>query len=239
MHCESSAMSWMSPNMQMETNTGGGIGKLFGRAITGESFVRCTYTARGNGMISFAATKPGQILPVQITPQRPIVAQKSAFLAMESGVDMDIFLQKKLGAGFFGGEGFIMQRFSGQGLAFLEIGGSLVEYDLGPGQVIMVDTGYLAANGPDLLHRYPDGQGREKRAVRRRGLVQPPASPARATSGCRPCRPRPWPAPSSPSCPSTAADGRRRPEVIRAPAAVFPAAGVLFPGKCLSSGGGR
>ena len=145
MHCESSAMSWMSPNMQMETNTGGGIGKLFGRAITGESLFRCTYTARGNGMISFAATKPGQILPVQITPQRPIVAQKSAFLAMESGVDMDIFFQKKLGAGFFGGEGFIMQRFSGQGLAFLEIGGSLVEYDLGPGQVIMVDTGYLAA----------------------------------------------------------------------------------------------
>ena len=99
MHCESSAMSWMSPNMQMETNTGGGIGKLFGRAITGESLFRCTYTARGNGMISFAATKPGQILPVQITPQRPIVAQKSAFLAMESGVDMDIFFQKKLGAG--------------------------------------------------------------------------------------------------------------------------------------------
>lgn len=145
MHCQSSAMSWMSPNVVMDTNTGGGLGKLFGRALTGESLFRCTYTAQGAGMISFAATMPGQILPIQITPQRSIVAQKSAFLAMESGVDMSIFLQKRLGAGFFGGEGFIMQRFSGQGMAFLEIGGSLVEYDLAAGQTIVVDTGYLAA----------------------------------------------------------------------------------------------
>ena len=142
---EKGSMAWMSPNMQMETNTGGGIGKLFGRAITGESLFRCTYTARGNGMISFAATKPGQILPVQITPQRPIVAQKSAFLAMESGVDMDIFLQKKLGAGFFGGEGFIMQKLSGRGLVFVEIDGDIVERTLAPGEQLIVDTGNVAA----------------------------------------------------------------------------------------------
>lgn len=146
MHCQSNGMSWMSPNMEMDTNTGGGIGKLFGRAFSGESLFRCTYTARGGGgLISFASTMPGQILPVHITPERPLVAQKSAFLAMESGVDMSIYFQKKLGSGFFGGEGFIMQRFSGSGMAFLEISGSLVEYDLAPNQTIVVDTGYLAA----------------------------------------------------------------------------------------------
>ena len=145
-HCQSDGMSWMSPNMEMTTNTGGGIGKLFGRALTGESLFRCTYTARqGGGMISIASTMPGQILPIQITPQRPIVAQKSAFLAMESSVDMSIFFQKKLGSGFFGGEGFIMQRFAGNGITFLEINGSLVEYDLAANQTIVVDTGYLAA----------------------------------------------------------------------------------------------
>ena len=146
MHCQSNGMSWMSPNMEMETNTGGGLGKLFGRAISGESLFRCTYTARGGkGLIAFGSTMPGQILPVEITPQRSIVAQKTAFLAMERGVDMSIFFQKKMGSGFFGGEGFIMERFSGSGMAFLEIAGSLVEYDLDAGQTIVIDTGYLAA----------------------------------------------------------------------------------------------
>ncbi len=146
MHCQSDGMSWMTPNMEMETNTGGGLGKLFGRALTGESLFRCSYTARGGeGIISFASNLPGQILPVEIRPNRSIVAQKSAFLAMESGVDMSIFFQKKLGSGFFGGEGFIMQRFSGKGMVFLEIAGSLVEYDLEPNESVIVDTGYLAA----------------------------------------------------------------------------------------------
>lgn len=146
MHCESNGMAWMSPNMEMNTNSGGGLGKIFGRALSGEALFRCTYTARnGGGMISFAASLPGQILPVEITPEHAIIAQKSAFLATESTVDMNIFFQKKLGAGFFGGEGFIMQRFSGRGMAFLEISGSLVEYDLAPHQTIVIDTGYLAA----------------------------------------------------------------------------------------------
>ena len=146
MHCQSDGMSWMSPNVEMDTNTGGGLGKLFGRAFSGESLFRCTYTARqGGGLISFAAKLPGQILPIEITPNRPIVAQKSSFLAMEDGVDMSIFFQKKVGSGFFGGEGFIMQRFSGSGMVFLEIGGSLVEYELAANQTIVVDTGYLAA----------------------------------------------------------------------------------------------
>ena len=151
---------------------------------------------------------------------------------MESGVDMDIFLQKKLGAGFFGGEGFIMQRFSGQGLAFLEIGGSLVEYDLGPGQVIMVDTGYLAAMDTDLLIDIQMVKGVKNVLFGGEGLFNTRIT-GRATSGCRPCRPRPWPAPSSPSCPSTAADGAQKTRSDPCAAAVSPGRRRAFPRQML------
>lgn len=142
---EKGAMSWMSPNMQMSTNAGGGIGKAFSRAFSGESMFQNTYTAQGGpGLIAFASSFPGQILAIQISPQNTVIAQKSAFLARESSVDMSIFFQKKVGAGFFGGEGFIMQKFSGNGMLFLEIDGALIDYTLGAGQSMIVDTGYLA-----------------------------------------------------------------------------------------------
>ena len=141
---ESGSMSWMSPNMEMQT-TAGGVGKALGRMFSGEKMFQNIYTARGgDGMIAFASSFPGSIRAVEVSPDRPIVAQKSAFLASERGVELSVFFQKKLGAGFFGGEGFIMQKLSGSGIAFLEIDGSVVEYDLGPGQQIVVDTGYLA-----------------------------------------------------------------------------------------------
>jgi len=146
MACQKGAMAWMSPNMQMATNAGGGIGKMLSRAISGESIFQNNYTAQGGpGEISFASTVPGQILAVEISPSKTIVAQKSAYLASEMGVKLEIFFQKKLGAGFFGGEGFIMQKLSGNGMAFLEIDGSVVEYDLAKGESMVVDTGYLAA----------------------------------------------------------------------------------------------
>ncbi|NLK71338.1 MAG: TIGR00266 family protein [Clostridiales bacterium] len=142
---ERGAMSWMSGNMQMETNAGGGLGKMFSRAISGESIFQNVYTAQGGpGMIAFASSFPGNILAMEVTPQKPIIAQKSAFLASEMGVNMEIFFQKKLGAGFFGGEGFIMQKFTGNGIVFLEIDGSIVEYNLAPGETMIIDTGYLA-----------------------------------------------------------------------------------------------
>ena len=144
--CQKGGMAWMSPNMQMQTNAGGGIGKMFSRALGGESIFQNTYTAQGGvGEISFAATVPGNILAVEISASNTIVAQKSAYLASESGVELSMFFQKKIGAGFFGGEGFIMQKLSGNGMAFLEIDGSIVEYDLADGESILVDTGYLAA----------------------------------------------------------------------------------------------
>ena len=144
--CQKGAMSWMSPNMQMATNAGGGLGKMFSRAISGESIFQNKYTAAGGtGEIAFATSVPGQILPIEISSSRTIVAQKSAYLASSPDVDLSIFFQKKIGAGFFGGEGFIMQKLSGSGIAFLEIDGSTVEYDLAAGESILVDTGYLAA----------------------------------------------------------------------------------------------
>lgn len=140
---EKGSMVWMSPNMQMET-TGGGLGKMFSKAFSGESMFRNIYTAHGNGMIAFGSSFPGQIKPVSISPGQDMILQKSAFLASEPSVELSVHFNKKLGAGLFGGEGFIMQRLSGSGMAFAEIDGELVEYDLAPGQQIVVDTGNVA-----------------------------------------------------------------------------------------------
>ena len=139
-------MSWMSPNMKMETTSNGGIGKALGRMFAGEAIFQNRYTAEGGqGMIAFASSFPGSIRALTITPDREMIVQKSAFLASDSGVQLSLHFQKKVGAGFFGGEGFIMQKLSGSGTAFLEIDGHAVEYDLAAGQPIIVDTGYLAA----------------------------------------------------------------------------------------------
>ena len=141
---EKGSMVWMSPNMDMQTSAGG-IGKAFGRMFSGESMFQNFYTAQGGpGMIAFASSFPGVIRAVEIGPGKSIVCQKSAFLASEQGVELSVFFQKKMGTGFFGGEGFIMQKLSGRGTAFLEIDGSAVEYDLAPGQQLIVDTGNLA-----------------------------------------------------------------------------------------------
>lgn len=143
---QSGAMSWMSPNMQMSTTSGGGVKKALGRFFSGESLFLNEYTCRnGQGMIAFASTLPGKIIPFEVTPGNGIIIQKTAFLAMEKGLDLSIYFQKKFGSGFFGGEGFIMQKISGNGLVFLEIDGYCKEYELQAGEQIIVDTGYLAA----------------------------------------------------------------------------------------------
>ncbi|SCI75988.1 Protein of uncharacterised function DUF124 [uncultured Ruminococcus sp.] len=141
---EKGSMCWMSPNMQMETSAGG-VGKAFGRMFSGDSMFQNIYTAiNGEGMISFASSFPGSIRAIQITPEHPIIVQKSGFLASERGVQLSVYFQKKLGAGFFGGEGFVMQQLTGNGIAFIEIDGYAVEYNLQPGQSLLVDTGNLA-----------------------------------------------------------------------------------------------
>lgn len=137
---EKGSMVWMTPNMEMQTS-GGGLGKMFSKALSGESMFQNTYTAHGAGMIAFGSSFPGQILPLTIAPGREVVLQKSAFLASETGVQLAVHFNKKAGVGFFGGEGFIMQRLSGSGIAFAEVDGELVEYELAPGQQLIVDTG--------------------------------------------------------------------------------------------------
>ena len=143
---QSGAMSWMSPNMNMETNSGGGLKKALGRLLSGDSIFLNEYTpAGGAGMIAFASSFPGTIIPFAVTPGHGIVVQKSGFLAMEKGLELSMHLQQKVGVGLFGGEGFIMQKITGSGLAFVEIDGYCKEYDLKVGESIVVDTGYLAA----------------------------------------------------------------------------------------------
>ena len=143
---ESGAMSWMSSNMVMNTNAGGGVKKALGRLFSGESIFMNEYTAVGSsGMIAFASSFPGSIIPYQVTEGNGIIVQKRGFLAMEKGLDLSIYFQKSLGRGFFGGEGFIMQKISGNGMVFLEIDGYCKEYELAAGESIIVDTGYLAA----------------------------------------------------------------------------------------------
>ncbi len=141
--CEAGAMSWMTPNMKMQTGAGG-FGKALGRMFSGESIFQNKYTAEGGqGMIAFASSLPGSIMAIDVS-QGDFIVQKTGYLASEAGVDLSIAFQKKLGAGFFGGEGFIMQKLSGKGMAFIEIDGYVVEYDLQAGQQMLVDTGYLA-----------------------------------------------------------------------------------------------
>ena len=146
MVCQKGAMVWMTDNMQMQTNTESGLGKLVTRALSGESIFHNTYTAqKTDGMITFGTSCPGNILTFEISPSTSIVGQKGSFLASEPGVNFETFFQKKIGAGLFGGEGFILQKFTGNGMLFIEIDGSVVEYTLAPGQTMIIDTGYLAA----------------------------------------------------------------------------------------------
>ena len=143
---ERGGMSWMSGGMEMKTNTQGGLGKAFGRMISGESMFMNEYTCKtGEGMIAFASSFPGSIIPFEISASNTIIAQKTAFLAATSGVSLSMHFNKKFGGGLFGGEGFIMQKLTGDGTAFVEIDGHVVEYTLEAGQSMIIDTGHLAA----------------------------------------------------------------------------------------------
>ncbi len=143
--CQKGAMSWMTPNMKMETKAGG-MGQLLSRAVSGEALFKNKYTAEGGaGEISLAASVPGNIIAMEVQPGKAVVAQKSAYLASTLGINVSVFFQKKLGAGFFGGEGFIMQKYEGTGTVFIEVDGTAVEYELAAGQSLIIDTGYLVA----------------------------------------------------------------------------------------------
>ncbi len=141
---ERGSMTWMTRGLKMETS-GGGVGKAFGRMFAGEAMFQNIYTAEQDGVsIAFGSSFPGKIIPIEVTPGTQFIVQKSGFLASTSQVELSIAFRKQIGTGLFGGEGFIMQRLSGQGTAFVEIDGEVVQYDLAPGQQMVIDTGYLA-----------------------------------------------------------------------------------------------
>lgn len=151
-YSESGGMAWMSGNINMQTTgRGGGLGGIFKRAISGESLFLVEYTSQGGkGIVAFASDFPGKIVPVNLAPGQQMIAQKQAFLCAEKTVQMDVHFRRKLGSGFFGGEGFIMQKLTGPGIAFVCLDGEIMEYTLGPDQVLKVDTGHVAMYEPSV-----------------------------------------------------------------------------------------
>ena len=150
-YTETGGMSWMSQGIKMSTNTNGGIMKGLGRALAGESIFMNTYTAdEDETEIAFASSFPGEILEFDLKEGETIIAQKRAFLCAEKTVNMAMHFRKKIGAGFFGGEGFIMQKLSGHGKVFLEIDGAAIKKELAPGEILNIDNGYVAAMTQDV-----------------------------------------------------------------------------------------
>ena len=143
---ETGSMAFMTSNMNMDTNTGGGLLKGLGRALAGDTVFLNFFTAESDGeQIGFSSCTPGKIMAIKLDGSNTIIGQKNAFLAAEESVDIDIYFRNKLGTGIFGGEGFILQKFTGNGMVFLEIDGEVIEKDLEPGEKLLVDPGHIAA----------------------------------------------------------------------------------------------
>ena len=152
MYTQSGGMAWMSEGLTLDSNIKGGLMKGIGRMFTGESLFMATYTAvRPDCIIAFASTVPGRILPVDLS-RTSLICQKGAFLCAQPTVEVSTVFTKKLSAGFFGGEGFILQQLKGSGMAFLEVDGDVVEKTLAPGEVMKVDTGNVFAFEPTVSY---------------------------------------------------------------------------------------
>ncbi len=146
MQNETGAMAFMTSGMKMETNTGGGLLKGIGRVFSGDTLFLNFFTAEAdNQQIGFSSCTPGKIIPLRLDGSNTVIGQKNAFLAAEDSVEVDVYYRTKLGAGFFGGEGFVLQKFTGTGIVFLEIDGEVIEKDLQPGETILTDPGHVAA----------------------------------------------------------------------------------------------
>lgn len=144
-YSQSGGMTWMTNDFSLDTNMKGGLLKGLGRMLTGESLFMATYTAQADGAeITFASTFPGSIVAADIS-QGNIIVQKSSFLCAQPTVELSMYVNKGIASGLFGGEGFLLQRLAGQGMAFFEVDGTCVEKELAPGEVLKVDTGNVAA----------------------------------------------------------------------------------------------
>jgi uncharacterized protein (TIGR00266 family) len=150
-YSSSGGMSWMTQQVEMETNTGGGLGRMFKRALSGESLFIVDYTVnQGEGEVAFASEFPGKIIPLNLANEEQMIVQKDSFMCAEKSVDVDMHFRKRLGSGLFGGEGFILQKLTGPGMAFVNFDGEIVEKTLAPGEVLRVDTGHVAMFQPTV-----------------------------------------------------------------------------------------
>jgi uncharacterized protein (TIGR00266 family) len=152
---EAGALNYMDEGVEMQTSTGGGIFKGFKRAITGESFFITTFlnNLSGKKVVAFGAPYPGKIIPLELNKLGgSFLCQKDAFLCAARGIEIEIAFTKKLGAGIFGGEGFILQRLEGDGMAFIHAGGTVIEKELKSGETLRVDTGCLVAFAPSVSY---------------------------------------------------------------------------------------
>lgn len=148
---ESGGMAWMRGDVAMETNTRGGLLKGLARSLSGESLFLTTYRSNsGEAMITFTPEAPGSVIPLQLGPQESRICQKDAFMVAEDSVTLEVYFRKKLGSGLFGGEGFILQKITGPGMAFVEIAGEVREYTLQAGETMQVDPGHLAMYEPTI-----------------------------------------------------------------------------------------
>ncbi|MDX9952857.1 MAG: TIGR00266 family protein [Anaerolineae bacterium] len=152
-YTESGGMAWMAGPIEMKTDTKGGVLAGLGRKLAGESFFMTTYTCQGDqGLIVFTPESPGKVLPLELQAGQVIIAEKDAFMFAEASVSLETHFKRKLGAGFFGGEGFILQKVTGPGKVFFEIPGEVREYTLQPGQMLKVDPGHIAAFEPTISY---------------------------------------------------------------------------------------
>lgn len=153
MYTESGGMAWFKGNIEMKTNTKGGLVAGLGRALTGESLFMTTYTSKDpESLIVFTPEVPGKIMDVKLEAGQSLICQKDAFMCAEDSVKMEVHFRKKLGAGFFGGEGFILQKVTGPGTAFLEIPGEIREYELQAGEKMQIDPGHIAVFEPTVSY---------------------------------------------------------------------------------------
>ena len=150
-YTESGGMAWMHGNIDMSTDTRGGLLKGLARTLSGESLFLTTYSCKsGTGTITFTPEAPGSIVPVPLAPNESRICQKDAFMVAENSVNLEVHFRRQLGTGLFGGEGFILQKLTGPGIAWVEIAGEVREYSLKPGEVMKVDPGHLAMYEPSI-----------------------------------------------------------------------------------------
>lgn len=142
---DAGAMSWMTATINMSTKAGGGLGGMLKRAVSGATLFIIDFSAVGApGQVSFSTDFPGKVLPIELEAGQSVIMHKHAFVCAEKSVGLDVFFTRKLGAGFFGGEGFILQKLTGPGITFAELDGDAVEYHLKAGEVMRVEPGHVA-----------------------------------------------------------------------------------------------